>query len=148
MKRVGSLVEGRKEIFFVESDQTVMDVARYMVEKRVGAVPVLSNGQLVGIFSERDLMTRVIVAGLSAETTKVGEVMTREVLVADASESHDQCIRKMQQRKCRHLPVLSGGKLLGVVSLRDLLQVDLSEKDGELKMMSEYIHYVPEMKSN
>lgn len=142
MKKVGEIVFNR-EVYFVRAGQTVLEVARYMSEKNVGAVVILENQHLTGIFSERDLMTRVVSQGLDPQQTRVEEVMTRQPVSADAGESYEDCLRKMKQLNVRHLPVVEQDQLLGLVSLRDLLLVDLDEKDHELKMMTAYIHYVP-----
>ena len=142
MKTVGTLVAGR-EVYHVRVEHTVREAARYMSDRRVGAVAVLSGDRLVGVLSERDIMSRVVARGLDPDAVKVGEVMTRELVVASASESNEDGVRKMKQAGCRHLPVIQGDRFLGMVSLRDLLQVDLSEKDEEIRLLNAYIHYVP-----
>ena len=142
MKRIGEMVANR-EVFFVREGQTVLEAARYMAEKNVGAVLVLGTDRMTGIFSERDVLKRVLTVGLDPTRTRVEEVMTREIATADSKDSYEECLRKMKQMNIRHLPVLENGQLLGLVSLRDLLLVDLDEKDHELKMMTAYIHYVP-----
>jgi CBS domain-containing protein len=142
MKTIGGLVSGR-EIFHVRSDQSVREAARYMTDRRVGAVSVLDGTRLVGILSERDIMSRVVAPQLDADLTRVAEVMTRDLVVAQAGDSHEEGVRKMKQAGCRHLPVVAGERLLGMVSLRDLLQIDLSEKDEEIRWLNAYIHYIP-----
>jgi len=142
MKTVGEIVRGRR-LLFVDDAITVHDVARFMTEKKIGAVPVLSGDRLVGVFSERDLMTRVVVPQQDPRTTRVRDVMTRDLVVAGPNESLVDCQAKMVLRACRHLPVVSEGRLLGFVSLRDLLQSHLDEKIEELAMMTHYVHYVP-----
>lgn len=142
MKKIGEIVTNR-EVYFVRTGQTIVDVAKYMAEKNVGAVLVLDGERTVGIFSERDVLKRVLACGLDPAKIKVEEVMTRELVTADPAESYEDCLRKMKQLNIRHLPVVKSGQLQGLVSLRDLLIVDLDEKDHELKMMTAYIHYVP-----
>ena len=142
MKTIGSVVAGR-EVYHVRAEQNVREVARYMSERRVGAVAVLDGSRLIGIVSERDIMSRVVAPGLDPDTTLVGDVMTRELAVARVADSHDDGVRKMKQVGCRHLPVVEGDRLVGMVSLRDLLQVDLSEKDDEIRWLNAYIHLVP-----
>ncbi|MBZ5551600.1 MAG: CBS domain-containing protein [Acidobacteriia bacterium] len=142
MKKIAELVANR-EVYFVRTGQTVQEAANYMGSRNVGAVVVLEADRLAGIFSERDLMKRVVMRGLDPAKTKIEEVMTREVVSADADETYENCLRKMKQLNVRHLPIVRAGELLGLVSLRDLLMVDLDEKDHELKMMTAYIHYVP-----
>ena len=142
MKSIGDLVAGR-EVFFVRADQSVRDVARYMAERRVGAVSVLEGTRLAGIVSERDIMTRLVARGLDPDATRAGEIMTRDLVVAEASDSHEDGLRKMKQAGCRHLPVVQADRLVGMVSLRDLLQIDLTEKDEEIRWLNAYIHFMP-----
>ena len=142
MKTIGDLVAGR-ETFHVGTHHTVREAARYMTERRVGAVSVLEGTRLVGILSERDIMGRVVARQLDPDRTSVVDVMSRDLVVAQAGDSHEDGLRKMKQAGCRHLPVVEGDRLMGMVSLRDLLQVDLSEKDEEIRLLNAYIHYVP-----
>jgi CBS domain-containing protein len=142
MKTVGNLVVGR-EAYHVRVEHTVREAARYMSDRRVGAVAVLDGDRLSGVLSERDIMSRVVAGGLDPDGVKVGAVMTRDLVVASPSESHEEGVRKMKQAGCRHLPVIQGERFLGMVSLRDLLQVNLSEKDEAIRLLKSYIHYVP-----
>ena len=145
MKTIGGLVSGR-EIFHVGADHSVRDAARYMTDRRVGAVAVLDGTRLVGILSERDVMGRVVALQLDPDRTRVGEVMTRDLVVAQSGESHEEGLRRMKQAGCRHLPVVDGDRLVGMVSQRDLLQIDLSEKDEEIRWLNAYIHFIPPVK--
>jgi CBS domain-containing protein len=145
MKTIGALVGGR-ELFHVVSDMTVREVAAYMTERRVGAVAVLEGTRLSGIVSERDIMGRVVARGASPDTTRVKDVMTRELVVAHAGDTHEDGLRRMKQAGCRHLPVVEGDRLVGMVAQRDLLQVDLTEKDEEIRWLNAYIHFIPPVK--
>ncbi len=107
MTTVGTLVAGR-EVYHLRVEHTVREAARYMSDRRVGAVAVLEGDRLAGVLSERDIMSRVVARGLDPDAVKVGEVMTRELVVADASESNEDGVRKMKQAGCRHLPVIQG----------------------------------------
>ena len=127
-----------------QTHQTVLEVARLMVEHNIGAVPVLKQGELIGIFSERDLMTRVVVPGLDPARTRVSEVMTEDPLTVAPNDNLETCMTLMRRHGFRHLPVCSGGELRGVVSLRDILLHDLDEKDDEMRMMRAYLHSTPE----
>ncbi len=142
MMKVGEIVENR-EVYFVRVGQPVLEVGRYMTNHNIGAVVVLDGDRLAGIFSERDLLNRVLVGGLDPAHTPVESVMTRDLVIAGADESYEDCLRKMNQLNVRHLPIVRDDRLLGLVSLRDLLMVDRDEKDHELRMMSAYIHFVP-----
>lgn len=142
MKTIGTVVEGR-EVYHIGADRTVRDASRYMTERRVGAVAVLVENRLVGILSERDIMGRVVAKGLDPDATPVRQVMTQDLVVANVGDSHDDGLRKMRQAGCRHLPVVEGDRLVGMVSQRDLLQVDLTEKDEEIRWLNAYIHFIP-----
>jgi len=142
MKTVGALV-GDREVYHVNVSESVREAARYMTERRVGAVSVLEGTRLVGILSERDIMSRVVAKGLDLDRTAVKDVMTRDLVVAQTEDSHEDGLRKMKQAGCRHLPVVEDDHLIGMVSQRDLLQVDLTEKDEEIRWLNAYIHFIP-----
>lgn len=127
-----------------EFHQTVLEVASLMVEHNIGAVPVLQGGKLIGIFSERDLMIRVVVAGKDPRHTKVHEVMTDDPLTVAPNDSLETCMTLMKRHSFRHLPVCAGRELKGVISLRDILLQNLDEKDDEVRMMRAYLHSTPE----
>jgi len=139
---IKSIVSGR-EPYFVSSVDTVRHVAQYMSDRRIGAVVVLEGQRVAGIVSERDIMSKVVAKGLDPAGTKVSAVMSRELLVASPEDSYEDAARKMRQAGIRHLPVVEGDRLLGMVSQRDLLQVDLSAKDEEIRWLNAYIHFIP-----
>jgi CBS domain-containing protein len=124
-------------------DETVLDVARTMIRRGVGAIPIVEGESVIGIFSERDLMTRVVVPGLDPATTPVNEVMTREVVTANLEDHVDFCVDKMRRSGCRHLAILVDGKLIAVLSLRDLLRDELAEQQDEIRSLRAYLHQTP-----
>lgn len=134
-----------QETYRADASQTVLDVAKAMVARNIGAVPVVRDGVIVGIFSERDLMKRVVVEGRQAETTRVGEVMTGEPLTVSPEETLENCMLLMRRHGFRHLPICDGKQLRGLISLRDLMLHDLNEKDDEVRMMRAYIHSTPDV---
>ncbi len=138
MHAIGTLIKGR-EILSVSSGQLVMDAVRYMVQHHIGAVPVLRYDELVGIFSERDLMVRMVAEGRDASTTLVDAVMTPDPLAVSPETSFEECMILMKAHGFRHLPICENRKLIGVISLRDLLLLDVEEKDVEVRMMRAYI---------
>ena len=141
--RICDLIKSQ-ETYQADIGQTVLETVRAMVERNIGAVPVLDNGQLVGIFSERDLMKRVVAEGRDPRTTSVAEVMTDDPLTISLNEELGNCMSVMRRNNFRHLPVCHEGKLVAMVSLRDILLQDLTDKDDEVRMMRAYIHSVPE----
>lgn len=142
MNTVGDLVAGR-EVYSVQADQTVYDVAAFMVAKNIGAVAVLEGDRVVGIFSERDLMKRVVGPELQPRRVIVRDVMTHKLITAAPEESYETCLARMQKHGIRHLIVATGDRIVGVISLRDLMSVDIREKSAEIQMMNAYLHYVP-----
>jgi len=140
MKTIGDLVRGRS-FYGAVSSQTVYEVARYMAEKDIGAVPVIDSNRLVGIFSERDIIKRVLVPGKDARTTLIKDVMTTALVVAETTEEVTMVLEKMEKNRCRHMPVMEGGRVEGFLSLRDLLSADLQEKDEQVQQLNHYIHY-------
>ncbi len=141
MATIGSLVSDRP-LFSVGKQTMVLEAVRYMAEKNVGALAVVDGARLVGIFSERDVIKRVVAQQLDPRSVQVEAVMTREIVVADAAESEAACIRKMKAAGCRHLPVVSGDRLVGMISLRDLLQVELTEREEKLEYLTSYMFNV------
>jgi CBS domain-containing protein len=127
-----------------EVRQTVFDVASLMVQHNIGAVPVLRDGELAGIFTERDLMSRVVAAGKDPARTTVSQVMTEDPLTVAPNDPLETCMTLMKRHGFRHVPVCSGRVLKGIVSLRDILLHDLDEKDDEVRMMRAYMHSTPD----
>ena len=128
-----------RTIHYVQPDQTVFEAARYMVASKVGAVPVLEGTSLVGIFSERDIMSKVVTQRLDPGTTRIGEVMSTEIRTLAPESSCEDAMVLMQTHGVRHLPVCDDRTLVGFLSLRDLLRHTLDEKSGEADMMRAYI---------
>jgi CBS domain-containing protein len=127
MSTVYDLVKDRR-VYSINADQTVLEAARIMMEHGIGALPVMRNGELAGIFSERDIMNRVVAVGRMPGTTKISEVMTANPRGVDAGESVDECLYLMKEFGFRHLLIVSGKELKGLVSLRDILLKVTSEK--------------------
>ena len=142
MKSIKAIL-GERETFTVERRMSVADTARFMADHQIGAVPVVDAGRLVGIFSERDVLTRVVAAGLVPSVTSVGDVMSSDLIVAEAHEDYEVCLGRMQQSHVRHLIVLEHGSLAGIASLRDVLAADLDEKTEAITLLNAYIHYIP-----
>jgi CBS domain-containing protein len=144
MIQIVDLIEG-KPLIHVQATDNVRDAARTMTEKNIGAVAVLdSGGVLVGLFSERDLMTRVVTPGLDPDGTAVSSVMTRELAIADPEDNIDLCLQKMTAFNCRHLPVVADGSLLGMISLRDLLSVETESTRARASFLNELVIYSPD----
>ena len=137
-----------QELYSVGPGATVTDAARYMAERRIGAVSVIEDDKLVGIMSERDLMTKVVAEGRDPKSTLVRDVMSQRPVHGSPGESYASCIQKMLDNKCRHLPILADGRVVGMVSIRDLYRVDATEKASEIDAMNEYLYSSPKVARN
>ena len=143
MAAFGSIIVRGMPLKWIPVESSVIDAVKIMIGHNVGALPVLDNMQLVGVFSERDLMKRVIMQGRDTHSTKVSEVMTRDIWAADVHDDHTVAMKIMADQRVRHLPVMDKGALAGFLSLRDLLRIELEGKEHEIKSLTDYIHYVP-----
>ena len=141
--RICDLIKDQ-ETYQAELGDSVLQTVCAMVERDIGAVPIVHNGKLVGIFSERDLMRRVVAEGRDCRSTCMAEVMTDDPLTVSTTEDPGSCMALMRRHGFRHLPVCHEGQLVGIVSLRDILLHDLDEKDDEVRMMRAYIHSMPD----
>jgi CBS domain-containing protein len=119
-----SIILARKgsAVWSISPDATVFEAIQLMDNKNVGALPVVDNSRLIGIISERDYTRKVILKGLSSKATPVRDIMTREVLTASPSECIADCMRVMTEKRVRHLPVLEGTKMIGIVSVGDVMK--------------------------
>jgi CBS domain-containing protein len=123
MAGIYDLVKDRK-VYSVDADRTVVEAARFMMEHNIGALPVLRNGELVGMFSERDIMNRVVAVGRMPGQTRVGEVMTANPRSVSVDETVENCLFLMREFGFRHLPIVDGKQLKGLISVRDVLMRD------------------------
>ena len=129
-----------REPYSMNASATVMEAAEFMAARKIGAVCVLDEeGTLMGVFSERDLLNRVVVLKHDPTTLKLGDVTSPLRAVIRCDETPHQALERMDQIGSRHLPVVDGEKWVGMLSMRDLLRVELSEQGDELKLLHEYI---------
>ena len=142
MHKVKVLLQSRSLVYAAPGD-TVIDVARKMGAAKVGAIPVLDGQRLMGVFSERDLMTRVVIPGRDPRSVFVKEVMTKEVITAHREETRSECIAKMREAGCRHLPVIEDGQVVAMLSMRDLLRDHIEEQGEEIRSLRQYLYQQP-----
>ena len=129
-----------REPYSMKATATVMEAAEFMAQRRIGAVCVMDDAEkLIGVFSERDLLNRVVVPKHDASTMKLADVTSPLRAVIRCDETPQQALQRMEEIGSRHLPVLDGEKWVGMLSMRDLLRVELSDKGDELKLLHEYI---------
>jgi CBS domain-containing protein len=130
MSPIYDLVKDRR-VHSIDANSTVLEGARFMMENRIGALPVLRNGELVGIFSERDIMNRVVAVGRLPGSTKISEVMTANPKAVSVDESMENCLYLMREFGFRHLPIVDGKELKGLVSSRDILLRYITLQEAE-----------------
>jgi len=126
MSTLRELVKDRR-VFSIDAGRTVLEAARFMMENNIGAVSVLRNGELAGIFSERDIMNRVVAVGRNPAYTTVSEVMTPNPRAVNSDESIEECLFIMHEFGFRHLPIVDGKELKGLISLRDVVMNQAAE---------------------
>jgi len=126
-------------VLSVNADETVFDAICLMAEVNIGAVLVQEGDAISGIFTERDYLQKVALKSLSSKQLTVGDVMTSPVITAEPGDSIQQCMETMTTCRCRHLPVVENGKLLGIVSIGDLVKRLVGEKESEIEQLSQYI---------
>lgn len=132
------------ELINATPDMTVFDVVRRMTDAKVGAIAIAHEGWVVGVFSERDLMVRVVMAGRDPHDLWVDEVMTRDVVTATPATSRSEAMEKMLRVGCRHLPVVDDdGRLVAMLSMRDLLRDEIDEQSEEIRGLRAYLHQAP-----
>ena len=143
MKTVAQVLKAteqkNQDVHTIQWDHTVFEALVRMSEKNVGALPVVKEGAVVGIISERDYARKLILKGLSSVTTRVDEVMSSPVITVDTHKSVDECMNIMTDSHLRHLPVVEEGKLLGLLSIGDLVKEAIAEQADLIKQLEQYI---------
>lgn len=140
MRLVKHLLEGKSSaIHAIEPDKPVLDAIRLMAEKHIGALLVMRHAELIGIVSERDYARKVILKGRSSADTPVSEIMTAPVISVAPGDSAHRCMRLMTERRIRHLPVVEGAKVVGMLSIGDLVKAVIDEQAAELEQLQRYI---------
>ncbi len=127
------------DVWTISPDDTVYRALEVMAEKNVGALPVMKDGELVGIFSERDYARKCILTGRHSEETPVRDLMSSPVVTVDPDFDIDDCLAMMTNRQFRHLPVLTEGRLIGIVSIGDIGKWIISEQRSEIRDLEGYI---------
>ncbi len=141
MTRLAPILQRRSPVVHLcAPEQTVAEAVSIMAAERIGVVPVTSANRLVGIFSERDLLRRVLALGKDPEKTLLEEVMTPEPVTASPAEDRQSAIQKMQSVGCRHLPIVVNDAVIDMLSMRDLLAVELEDREAEIEQLRGYIH--------
>ena len=141
MKTVKQLLQGKtKALCTVSPGTPVFEALKQMAEKDIGALLVVENGKLAGILSERDYARKVILHGKSSHDTPVREIMTERVVYVQPKNTVEECMALMTDKRIRHLPVLENDKLIGVLSIGDLVKETISEQQFMITQLESYIH--------
>lgn len=137
---VGSILAHKgSAVWSIAPNSMVFDAIQLMADKNVGALPVVDNGQLVGMISERDYTRKVILKGKSSKDTPVREIMTQEPVSVNAADSVSECMRLMTDSRIRHLPVMEGKEMIGLVSIGDLVKWIISVQTATIDALEKYI---------
>jgi CBS domain-containing protein len=140
MHTVGELLrEKGGQVWTIGPQATVYEALELMAGKNIGSVVVIDHGDVAGIFTERDYARKVVLEGRSSKTTAVGELMTTDVLYVNPDDTIDNCMALMTGKRLRHLPVMENGKLVGVVSIGDIVKVVISDREFTIRELERYI---------
>ena len=140
MKKIRNILKNKgNTIWSVKSEDTVFEALKFMAEKHLGALLVIDDEQLVGIISERDYARKVILRGRFSHATAVSEIMSTNVVCAQLDQGVDECMALMTDKRVRHLPVLDEGKVVGVISMGDLVKAVIAEQQFVIEQLEHYI---------
>ncbi len=141
MPTVDSILQRKgRHVYSIGHDATVLEAARRMNEHRIGALVVVRDGKVVGIFTERDVLNRVVAAQLDPATTRVEQVMSAPVACCTPATTRAECRHVMRQRRIRHLPVVEGDRLIGIVSIGDIVEDEGAEQQETIRYLYEYMY--------
>ncbi len=140
MKLIKHLLDRKgRHIITVKPEDSVLDAIRLMAEKGIGSLVVMEDQELLGIMSERDYARKVIIKGRSSESTAVSEIMTANVFTTSSSETVNDCMSVMTEKKIRHLPVVEDNVVIGMISIGDLVEAIIADQQEEIEQLEHYI---------
>lgn len=140
MKPILELLENRQApVFQISPSVTVFEALQRLAEHEVGAMVVTDNGQLVGVISERDYTRKVALQGKNSKETTVADIMTRDVITVAPKTGTNDCMALMREKKIRHLPVVDGARILGMISIRDIMNDIIRENERTISDLTNYI---------
>ena len=140
MMRVKHLLARKgRDVWSVEADQPVLEAIRMMAERHIGALPVMRAGSLVGLISERDYARKVVLLGRSSSDTPVSQIMSSPVITVAPEETVQRCMEIMTERRFRHLPVIQGGGMVGMISIGDCVRAVIEEQQDTIQQLERFI---------
>ena len=141
MKTLRQLLEAKgREVYSIAPDARVFDALRLMADKSVGALIVMEGGRIAGILSERDYARKVILHGKSSHDIQVRDIMTSKIITVHPGQTVEECMALMTEKRIRHLPVTEGERLIGVLSIGDLVKEVIAEQQQTIRQLESYIH--------
>lgn len=142
MKTVKEILDQKgREVITIDADETVLDAIKMLANKGIGALVVQKDGKTVGLFSERDYTCKVVLTGKRSENTPVGDIMSQKLLVVDPDTSISDCMVLMTEKRIRHLPVVDNDKLVGLVSIGDIVKDIISQQQVVIEQLEQYVYY-------
>jgi CBS domain-containing protein len=141
MKGVAQILKAKPDrtVYTIRPDETVYEAVKKMADKGIGALLVTEGDRITGIVTERDYARKIVLAGRSSKETPVSVIMTRDVLCVSPQQTNEECMALMTENRVRHLPVLDRGKLIGLVSIGDLVKDIISEQQFIIEQLEHYI---------
>lgn len=140
MKLVKHLLDAKgRHVIAISPDSSVFEAIKIMADKSIGSLVVMEDEKLAGIVTERDYARKVIVKGRSSKSTRVAEIMTADVVTTSSAESVDKCMAVMTELRIRHLPVLEDNRVIGIISIGDLVQAIIADQKEEIEHLEHYI---------
>jgi len=139
MRPIYALLKNQDAPWSIQPQDSVFDALKTLADHDVGALMVMDQGKLVGILSERDYTRKIALVGKSSKDTKVADIMTAKVLTVDAHSRTEDCMALMSQKKIRHMPVVDGDKVLGMISIRDIMDEIISDQEATISQLQSYI---------
>ena len=140
MKLVQHLLDKKGgDVITIDSDASVFDAIKLMADRAVGSLLVMDGESLIGIVTERDYARKVILKGRSSDETPVGDIMTKKVITSQPQQSVNECMALMTKRRMRHLPIVVNDKVVGIISISDLVEAIISDQQEEIEHLEQYI---------
>ena len=140
MMFVRQLLAGKgHDVWSIDADEPVLEAIQIMADRRVGALPVLRSGELAGIISERDYARKVILLGRSSAETPVWQIMSAPAITVTLEETVQQCMEIMTERRIRHLPVVDGGRMVGMISIGDCVRAVIEDQSETIQQLERFI---------
>lgn len=142
MKTVKEILDQKgREVFTIDANQTVLEAIKTLADEGIGAVVVQKDGKTIGLFSERDYICKVVLTGRRSENTPVGDVVSQKLVVVRPDTPVDDCMVLMTEARTRHLPVVEGDRLVGLVSIGDIVKDIISGQHEVIEQLEQYVYY-------